>query len=155
MSAILKCLFLPYRLKYCQVQQYFQKSLFQGGLKTEVVWTLPKYNSIAIQLVIPDILQYHLRINKKQNRHITYFLWILYEYALHLHIKLLFLLPQVAIFVHFEIIFILDSCLFLRLLHFSFLQPYSTFLFWQSRQIYRHLSKHMNKIKLKTTHQLT
>lgn len=92
---------------------------------------------------------------KTKHRHITYFLWILYEYALHLHIKLLFLLPQVAIFVHFEIIFILDSCLFLRLLHFSFLQPYSTFLFWQSRQIYRHLSKQMNKIKLKTTHQLT
>lgn len=67
MSAVLKGLFLRYRLKYCQVQQYFQKSLFQRGLKTELVWTLTKYNSITIQLVIPDILQYHLRTNKKQN----------------------------------------------------------------------------------------
>lgn len=87
MSAVLKCLFLPYRLKYCQVEQYFQRSLFQGGLKTELVWTLPKYNSITIQLVIPDILQYHLKTNKIQTHNL--FLWILYEYAFHLHIKTL------------------------------------------------------------------
>lgn len=53
--------------KILSSSEVISESLFQGGLKTELVWTLPKYNSIAIQLVIPDILQYHLRINKKQN----------------------------------------------------------------------------------------